>query len=212
MTFLPGATATLAELSLTDPLPSLPVMIATRLQLELLLNDPVIDLGAVTEVILGDAGATLQILRLIGEEYKNAEDRPNRMEDCIVSLSMGRCYQVVCGAGSSRSGSYIAELQHCRRIAECARELARSLVGFSPEEAYLVGLLSGLGKFPYLLGWKLDDSPSMEHEALGVMLACHWNLPEYLLSAITEKQEEASSPRWEMILLLAGEMAEQRAS
>jgi len=208
----PSFVSASAALSFSDPLPSLPIMLTTRLQLELLLNDSVIDLSAVTEVILGDAGATLQILRLIGEEYKNVEDRPNRMEDCIVSLSMGRCYQVVCGAECSRSGSYIAEWQHCRRIAECARELAKNLGGFSPEEAYLVGLLCRLGKFPHLLGWQLTDSPAGEHEALGVMLACHWNLPDYLLSAIKEQQEESAAPRWKMILLLADQLAEQPTS
>jgi c-di-GMP-related signal transduction protein len=190
-----------------DPLPSLPIMTTTRLQLELLLGDSVVDLKGVTEVILGDAGATLQILRLIGEEYPNEEDRPRRIEDCIVSLSMARCYQTICASNCGHAGSYVAEWQHCRRIAECARELARGMEDFPPEEAYLVGLLYRLGRFPQLLGWEIERTSPMEDEALGVMLAFHWNLPGYVVSAIKERQEAAGLSRWDKILGMADELA-----
>lgn len=197
------------QLPAADPLPSLPIMCTTRLQLDLLLNDSVIDLKAVTEVILADAGATLQILRLIGEEFPNADERPKRIEDCIVSLSPARCYQTVCSSEAPHAGPHVAEWQHCRRLAECARELARSLEGFSPEEAYLVGLLSRIGTFPQLLGWKGSDSLSQEADALGVMLACHWNLPQCVLSAIRERHGMEPSPKWTNILSLAHQLIEQ---
>jgi HD-like signal output (HDOD) protein len=195
-----------------DPLPSLPIMAATRLQLDLLLNDSVIDLKGVADVILADAGATLQILRLIGEEFSNDDDRPKRIEDCIVSLSMARCYQTICASQISHSGPHVAEWQHCRRIAECARELAKNLDGFSPDEAYLVGLLCRLGTFPRLLGWKDDSSSSGESEALGEMLACHWNLPHYVVVAIQEQRESENSSKWKNILMLAHQMVEQSAA
>jgi HD-like signal output (HDOD) protein len=122
---------------------------------------------------------------------------------------MARCYQTICAAKSSHNGAYIAEWQHCRRIAECARELARTLDGFSPEEAYLVGLLYRLGTFPQILGWNVDNSSSKESDALGVMLAFHWNLPQYVLLAIREQQEAVSAPRWKKILQLADQLVEQ---
>ena len=112
-----------------DPLPSLPIMAATRLQLDLLLSNSVIDLKTVAEVVMADAGATLQILRLIGEEFPNADDRPRRIEDCIVSLSLTRCYQTICSSQIPHSGPHVAEWQRCRLMAECVRELASGLDG-----------------------------------------------------------------------------------
>ncbi len=183
-------------------------MLATRLQLALLLQDSCVDLRAVSEVILSDAGATLQILRLAGEEYREGEDRPTRIEDCIVSLDMEGWYEAVCTSPMPESGPLVAEWKQCRRVAECAREVARCVDGFSPEEAYLVGLLYRLGEFPHLLGWKLADTPCDEYRDLGVMLANQWHLPDYLLSAIEEQQEPGGASRWARILQLARHMAE----
>jgi len=192
-----------------DPLPSVPTMIATRLQLELLLQDSPIDLGAVSEVILADPGATLQILRLIGEEYPNPEDRPTRMEDCLASLNMQHCYHVVCASTLPQNSGLLAEWQRIRRVAHCARELARCIDGFSPEEAYIVGLLHQVGKFPHLLGWDPSGESSHEQDALGLMLADCWQLPEYLLTAIREQRESITSSRWGDFLQMAQRVAEQ---
>ena len=206
-----------------DALPQMPILAATRLQLELLLQERSVDLKAIAEIILADAGATLQVLRLIGEEYPNDEERPTRIEDCIVSLPCERWYEVVCAAGTSHSASLLAEWQHCRRIAECARELARSMDGFQPEQAYLVGLLFRLGRFPRLLGWRpsgdlarvsLADAHLGEDHAVSLMLAEYWNLPAYLLSALRE-QAPADQPNqdsvagWAGILQVAQELAER---
>jgi len=204
---LPGISFLSPAQAFRDPLPSLPIMTTTRLQLELLLGDSVVDLKGVTEVILADAGATLQILRLIGEEYPNEDDRPRRIEDCIVSLSVARCYQTVCASNGSHTGSYVVEWQHCRRIAENARELAKGMDGFQPEEAYLVGLLSRLGRLPQVLGWEIERTSPAEDEALGVMLAFHWNLPGYVVLAIKEQQEAMGSSKWDKILRMADELA-----
>lgn len=206
------AASTSPGVPVAEPLPSLPIMAATRLQLELLLNDSVTDLRRVTEIILADPGATLQILRLIGEEFPDEEDRPRRIEDCIVSLSLARCYQAICASDGPHSGPHVAEWKHCRRLAECARELARNLEGFSPEEAYLVALLHRLGRFPQLLGWKSGTVLSNEANALGVMLAYHWNLPQCVLSAIREQQELEVAPKWTNFLTLADQLAEQCAA
>jgi HD-like signal output (HDOD) protein len=194
---------------IVDILPGLPILTTTRLQLELLLNDPVVDLKAVTEVILADAGATLQILRTVGREFAENDGRPDRIEDCIVSLSTARCHQVVCAPNEAETEAYATAWHFFRRRAECARELARSREGFSPEETYLVALLYRLGTIPQLLGWSMNASTSNEDDALGVMLAFHWNLPECVLSAIKEQQEETTSNKWREILQLADELTQK---
>ncbi len=206
-----------------DALPQMPILAATRLQLELLLQERSVDLKDMSEIILADAGATLQVLRLIGEEYPNEDDRPTRIEDCIVSLNRERWYEVVCAAGTSHSAPLLVEWQHCRRIAECARELARCMDGFRPEEAYLVGLLFRLGRFPRLLGWRpagdlarvsLADPHLGEDHAVSLMLAEYWHLPAYLLSALREQapatqRNQDSVAGWAGILQGAQELAER---
>ncbi|ADW70908.1 HDOD domain-containing protein [Granulicella tundricola] len=192
---------------LLDSLPNIPTMMTTRLRLELLLQEPSIDLSAVSEVILSDPGATLQLLRLIGEEYPNDEDRPTRIEDCIVSFNSNRWYEVVCALSIPQSSHVLAHWEYWRRVAQCARELAKCVDGLSPEEAYLVGLLSQLGTLPHILGWNNDTGSSAEHSAVGVMLADYWHLPTYFCCAIQELQSPASSSRWGEILQMAQAVA-----
>lgn len=193
---------------LGDILPGLPILTTTRLQLELLLNDPVVDLKAVTEVILADAGATLQILRVVGREFEDMDSKPARIEDCIVSLSAARCHQVICAPHEAQAEAYTKKWHYYRRRAECMRELAKDREDFAPEEAYLVGLLCGLGAIPQLLGWSISASTSGEHDALGVMLAFHWNLPDYIVTAIKELHDQAQTTKWREILRLADELTQ----
>jgi len=187
-------------------------MLSTRLQLELLLQDSLIDLSAVSQVILSDAGATLQVFRVVGGEFPNPEDRPTRMEDCIASLSLDRWYSAVCACSLPLNHAVLAEWERFRRIGQCARQLAQCVDGFSPEEAYLVGLLSEMGKLPRLLGWKLASDCSSEQRALALMLAEYWQLPAYLKRAIREQQECITSSPWAEMLQVAHCLAAQTAA
>ncbi len=185
-----------------DPLPGIPAMLTTRLQLELLMQEPAIDLRAVSEVVLADVGATLQILRLIGEEYPCEEDRPTRIADCLVSLDSQSWYAAICGASLANNKEALELWQHFRRVALHARELAAQAGGLSPDEAYLVGLLCELGRLPEVLGWDTYTSIA-EHETAGILLADYWRLPAYLLAAIREQQHAAPCSRWNAVLLAA---------
>src|SRR5665213_3076763 len=201
----------LPAFAFADPLPNIPVTAMTRLQLDLLLAGRSIDLSAVGEVILSDAGATLQMLRLIGEEHRDRTNRPTSIEGCIISLDANRWYDAVCAAGIAHNNdAVLMEWQHRRRVARCAREIARGTYGFSPEQAYMVGLLHNLGSFPKLLGWENGASSPKEQNALGVMLAEYWKLPGYLVNAIWEQQQtsESESP-WASLLQHAFQMVRQ---
>jgi HD-like signal output (HDOD) protein len=186
-----------------DLLPHVPALLSTQLQLELLLQESWIDLKAVSQVILSDAGATLQTLRMIGEEFPEKEGRPTRIEDCIASLNMDRFHEAVCASTLPHDSAARSVWQHCRRVAQCARELAQCLEGFSPEEAYVVGLLCEVGRFPRLLGWNTSRSFKGEQDVLGLMLAAHWKLPEYLVAAIREQQEPVACTQWTGLLQMA---------
>src|SRR5271165_3721176 len=64
----------------------IPVMPATAVILELLLDQPVIDLQAVSEVVLSDIGATLQILRIDSDRWERGEQQWLGMPACVVAL------------------------------------------------------------------------------------------------------------------------------
>lgn len=204
----PCAVADYPALSFMDPLPRIPAMAATTLQLEFLLQEPLVDLKAISEVILSDAGATLQILRLIGEEFPNERERPTRIEDCIVSLNSDCWYEAIRQQGVSQNGRLMAEWQRCRRTGEYARELASCFEAVSPDEAYIVGLLHRLGELPHLLGWSKPGGGTGEHHALGLMLAELWQLPRYLTCAMREQQAPSAPIMWRELLRMAGQLAE----
>lgn len=193
---LPAAAATGRLLSFPDTpeaLPAVPVLLSTRLQLELLLDEQLLDLRAVSEVILSDPGATLQVLRLIGEEYGLNSGRPVRMEDCIASLETEAWFEAVCGEASSPAAAtaqVTAVWRRARLIAHCARQLAENTPCIRPEEAYLAGLLDGLGSMPALLGWKMFQPAEGD---LGEQLARAWGLPVFLIAFFRDRQEVASA-------------------
>lgn len=201
-------------LPFVDPLPPVPATAVTMLQLELLLQESPVDLKQVSAVILSDAGATLQILRLVGEEFPDVHDRPSRIEDCIASINLDCWYNAIRSHGASPLNlRTVQEWQRCRRIGACARELARDFDGLLPDEAYIVGLLHRLGEFPHLLGWSDLDGSTGEHHALGLMLADFWQLPGYLACALQEQQgqdqQAPSTPLiWRELLDRARQLAD----
>ncbi len=197
-----------------DPLPHLPILLSTRLQLELLLQEPALDLRAVSEVIVEDLGATLQILRLIGEEYGLAEERPIRIEDCIACLDTKTWFGAVSKMTLEQNSQAADAWQHARQIGRYTEQLAREQEGLRPGEGRLVGLLHEIGKLPELLGWRSRDRAREESAAIGAMLAQHWHLPACVLAAARELQAESepSASQWSTILRAAHACAQQEAA
>ena len=193
-----------------DFLDEVPVMSATVMGLEMLLQDPCIDLGMATELVLSDVGATIQILRLIGREYDFPAERPTRMGDCLASLDVDAWF----GAISARTfvcdrkhAATTAVWRHSRLVAQYAQLVAESLDDVSPEDAYLVGLLHGIGDIPAALG--LPDR-SRGGKAAGALSAMEGTLPLFVLDAIHSMSDGASAPGWRFILTTAHELAGSR--
>jgi HD-like signal output (HDOD) protein len=193
----------------SDWLPDVPTLASTRLQIGLLLQEPRVDLRALAQVILSDVCATLQTFRLAGEEYPEEEDRPTRIEDCIASLNLDRWRDLVCGTGSPRSPRLLHELDHSRRVALCAKELAGLVEDCSPEEAYLVGLLSELDRLPEILGWKEVGESVDEQREHGLAMADYWHLPQFVLNALRGRRGDEQPSSMTGILELASSMAQQ---
>jgi hypothetical protein len=192
-----------------DLLEELPVMSSTVLGLEILLNEPCIDLGAVSELILSDVGATLHILRLVGHEYETATEHPSRMADCLASLDAGAWFETIAARAFPCDADHralTALWSHCRLVAQYAQLVAESIQGVSPEEAYLVGLLHEIADISSFLDRPVDLCVGSE-AALGEIEA---SLPLFVLSAIRSIEEPSYASPWRFILSEAHKLAGSR--
>jgi hypothetical protein len=193
-----------------DFLDDVPVMSATVLGLDILLQEPFIDLRMVSELVLGDVGATIQILRLIGREYAFIEERPGRMSDCIASLEVGVWFGALSArtfAGDREHSAMTAVWKHCRLVAQYAQLVAESLDGVSPENAYLVGLLHGIGVIPAVLGWPNCGRGGKD---AGALFELEGTLPLFVLAALRSMNDSSFSSAWKFILTTAHELAGAR--
>ena len=180
----------------TLPLPPVPTLLATRLQLELLLGERSVDLRAAVGIILNDPGATLEIFRKAGEECGSAAGRmisPLRLEDCLASLSSDAWMEAVCGDAVERVAFAEANLHQLTRFWEHSRSLAYACWMVAertetacPEQAYLVGLLHEAATLPALLGWEAYQPVLTVKDSIAeiTQLASRWHLPPYLQAAI----------------------------
>jgi hypothetical protein len=185
------------------PDPAIPIMQETLLLLDLVVQEPSVDLREMSKLVLDDLGATLQILRLAGSEYGNFKDRPLRIEDCISGLGVQACMQAVSEEKAARHGRQrdIAEMwAHSREIAQFSRQIATNLPETDPEQAYLVGLLHLIGYLPSVLGWD-DSRKDPASEALnGLHIAKRWSLPYFVQQFFSESQSVGSESVWSEIV------------
>jgi HD-like signal output (HDOD) protein len=194
-----------------NALPSVPISLATRIRLEMLvMRSSALNLREITDAILWDPGATLQLLRVVDEEYRGDEGRPTRIEHCIALMNHERWYGTVCSSVIGSEDQHISSAwKQFRRNAQYAREAAMRIKGFCPEEAYLVGLLHQIGKLPHLLGWTKEKAyTTIDERVVGVRLAQSWSAPKYLIEAMRD-QQQGSETGWNTLLRIAQQDGER---
>lgn len=192
-------------------LDGVPVMLATVFGLNMLLSEPSIDLQMVSELILSDVGATIQILRLVGREYDFAGERPKRMGECIASLDVDTWFGAIAArtyACDKEHSAVSAFWDHSRLVAQYAQLVAESLDGVSSEDAYLVGLLHNIGGIPKILGWPGGESWGINPRALS---AIEGTLPFFVLDATRRGKASRYTSVWRFILSAAHELASEAA-
>ena len=189
--------------------PAVPVLPQTVLFLELLLDEPSIDLAAISQLILEDVGATLQILRLAAREFGRA-DCPLRIQDCIASLGVRVCLDAL----SMRTARYddryhvVAESwNHSRQIAEFCRLLAEDSQKISPENAYLIGLLHEVGSLPAILGWRQPGRDLGDATLAGSRLVKKWSFPAFIADSLEEASAHDQPSEWSNLLRNAHHLA-----
>lgn len=173
----------------------------TLLLLELVTQERSVDLAAMTQVVLNDVGATLQILKLAGLVYGGASDRPMRVEDCICTLGVEACLEAITSvdlSGDCYSTEMVGFWKHARDVAQRAGRIADALCDVNPDEAYLVGLLHSLGSLPAVLGWAWSHGGAGERAAAGLRLAERWGLPECVVELFRE-MNDADGPWLDLV-------------
>lgn len=200
-----------APVEFARELPDLPVLPETLLLLELKLQESCVDLREISQLVLNDLGATIQIMRLAGREYGNSEGRPLRIEDCISDLGLQACLEAVSTrplARDSRQQTIVETWEHARDIARYSKLIAEEMPEENPEEAYLVGLLHSIGSLPALLGWDWRESAMVDDALAGFRMARRWSLPHCVMEFFCEMHLPGYATRWTSIM----EEAHQRAN
>lgn len=200
----PLAASHFAELESADQLPAVPAMPETLLAMELQLQQRSVDLREISQAVLADLGATIQILRLAGREYGSAEDRPERIADCICDLGVEACIEAVASGivGRSARQRAIQELwAHSREIAQHARLVAEEIptIGIHSDQAYLAGLLHSIGVLPTVLGWTPGNVSG--HRAFSSLrMAERWALPGFIKDFFCEMCMPGYAPKWTRLM------------
>jgi HD-like signal output (HDOD) protein len=180
-------------------MPEIPVLLETILRLDLLVQEPCVDLRVLSDVVLSDLGATLQLLHLAGREYGHSEGRPTRIEDCIADLGLHACMaalSVQTVIRARRHQAIGAIWAHSREVAQYSRLIAEEMPNVNPDEAYLVGLLHGVGLLPEVLGWNENEAGVANAARMGFRLAKRWTLPYFVLQFFSELQMGGRKTHW----------------
>ena len=179
--------------------------------MELKAQDRCVDLREISELILGDLGAVLQIYRRAAIEDSSTEDRPARIEDCISNLGLQSCLEALSSpraAAGPRSQGVRDSWRHAREVADCCKQLATNpSAETNPNEAYLVGLFHQLYSLPFVLGWGPLDSDSHAAAVSGLRMAEDWSLPQCICDYFREINKPTHEQRWSTIVRKAHEMA-----
>jgi HD-like signal output (HDOD) protein len=182
------------------------VMKETLLLVELETQELCVDLRAVSNLILSDLGATLQVLRLAGSEYGDNESRPLRMEDCIADLGTHACIDAMSAhpmPRDLRSPPVTGLWRHSREIAGYSRYLAEQTMDVDPDEAYFVGLCHSIGLLPSVMGVDCTTCRELDVLRLGLELAKEWLLPRCVVGYFSDLNERGGGSAWVEIVQAA---------
>lgn len=184
-------------------LPDVPVLPETLLRLDLEVQEPCVDLREMSQVILSDLGATVQILRLSGLELNDAETRSTRIEDCICDLGVAACLEALSAGTIARDYRYDGVVEtwaHSREIAHYSKLVAEDMEDVNPDEAYLVGLLHTIGLLPQALGWYGSQSRPVDAALAGLQMARQWSLPQVAVEYFREVNLDSYTSPWPEIV------------
>lgn len=203
-----------SRLDLLRNLPDLPVLSETLLLMEFMLREPSVNLTDVSQLILSDLGAALQVMRLAGLESTSVASLPRRIEDCVSGLGLDACLEAMskCPVPRSTRNSGLLEIwMHAKQIAGLCVSVAEQM-RVNPSDAFLVGLCHELGDLPAALGWEWPREYACDPDATGLKLAEAWSLPRCIMEYFSDRQSGRTSSQWMQIVKRAHELGHDRAA
>ena len=195
---------------------ALPAMADSVLLLQVLLSGAAVNLRSVAEVIRGDVGLTIQLLRLVSLEQGERQPIEASITKNVVHAGVDKLLTLVTEieplSSHPRGQAGLRECEqfwgNARLTALMAEELAYKSRYDDPEEAYLAGLLFKIGELPSLLAWQCyaDTEP---REVAG-LLAKEWRLPTHLEDVVCGNDLDPSASRPLLKLVKAADEQAQR--
>ena len=184
--------------------PPFPLLASTQFCMEVLLRGSVLDLQSVCEVLTFDPCALLRIFAATAQEFANPEDRPERLDECIVALGTNGMVRALQHTASTwqQQTRLSAFAEHGVALGRRAQTAAAAL-GLCSETAYLLGLLHEIGKLPVELGWIDPAATVAESFARTAWLTVRYRLPPGLRQAILCAQNTGSPSSWSVLLQAA---------
>lgn len=161
-----------------------PVLPETLLLIDLEMQEVSVDLGRLAQLILGDLGATIQILQLANSMCGNNEGCSRRIEDCLSDLDLDVCIEALSKRVVCHDGRYKAIFElwaHSRVIAHWCRIIAEGNQDLHPNDAYMLGLFHAIDSLPALLGWVDSQEGWIGNMLVGGKLVEQWPLPYYVM-------------------------------
>jgi hypothetical protein len=185
---------------------SIPATPATLLQLNLLMQQRWVKLSDLRQVVTADLGATLEIFRVAGREFDSFDlrQRPQRIEDCISALGVEECGGAIAAMPLPGNGSYpgIMEFwEHSRSIAQYCRMIAENSPDICPDQAYIVGLLHGIGSLPALLGW--NGAGVLTGSMAGLRVAQQCSVPDCVVDYFSDVDLARKTCVWPDLVRMA---------
>ncbi len=184
--------------------PPFPLLASTQFCMEVLLRGSVLDLQSACEVLTFDPCALLRIFAATAQEFANPEDRPERLDECIVALGTNGLVRALQHTASTwqQQTRLSAFAEHGVALGRRAQTAAAAL-GLCPETAYLLGLLHEIGKIPVELGWIGPPATVAESFARTAWLTVRYKLPPDLRRAILCAQDTHHPSSWSVLLQAA---------
>ncbi len=191
-----------------SPVACLPVLAGTQLYLRLLLGGHRFDLAAVADVVGRDPCAVLRLFALVAEEFPDAANRPQRLEDCLAGVSAAELWRALSDPPSDREEQRraIPFAGTAFTLAHYARMVAVSL-GLGGDQAFLLGLLHAVGSLPVVLG-RLTEPPGAEASVhMAARIAEAYHLPPSLCRALAAVHRREPGSVWVAVLEAARDLA-----
>jgi len=187
-------------------------MSGTILGLEMVIQRSSIDISMATEIVSSDIGACIHLLRWAGRQYGFRQGGPTRISECVSIMDPELFLEILSArtfVSDAAHCGWIVVQERCQRVAKFARLIAESIIGVSPDDAYLVGLLHDKGSVGNVLGWWQDPAAD---KSCGEILAAEGSLPQSTSEAFAKLKENDPTSTWDLILNGAHELADSSNS